>query len=392
MRILYGYSNCTDKTYNRIVSERNVSVLTPDQKYHGLLIKGLSANGAEVRCFSGLPINRAVTARKLIREPDEREGNAHFHYITTLNLPILRQLMIFCGTFFGVLKAKKDRQTVAVCDCLNIANAYGMTLAARLRKIPVVSIVTDLPDMERTSDYLKKFNNRLFHKTDAFILLTDEMSKRVNPEHKPYIVLEGHVDANAPQPEERTPYELSDGRKVILYAGSLKRIYGIVNLVEGFIKAQIPDAELNIYGDGDYREELEQLAEKYPGVHYLGVKKNYEIVEEEQKASLLVNPRPTAPEYTKYSFPSKNMEYMVSGTPTLTTKLPGMPAEYYPYVYLLEDESPDGVSEKLREIFAQSFEERRRKALSARKYVLEHKSNIAQSKKIMEFLQQEFMS
>ena len=154
MRILYGYSNCTDKTYNRIVSERNVSVLTPDQKYHGLLIKGLSANGAEVRCFSGLPINRAVTARKLIREPDEQEGNAYFHYITTLNLPILRQLMIFCGTFFGVLKAKKDRQTVAVCDCLNIANAYGMTLAARLRKIPVVSIVTDLPDMERTSDFL----------------------------------------------------------------------------------------------------------------------------------------------------------------------------------------------------------------------------------------------
>ena len=42
MRILYGYSNCTDATYNRIVSERNVSVLQPDQKYHGLLIKGLA--------------------------------------------------------------------------------------------------------------------------------------------------------------------------------------------------------------------------------------------------------------------------------------------------------------------------------------------------------------
>ena len=391
MRILYGYSNCTDKTYNRIVSERNVSVLTPDQKYHGLLIKGLSENGAEIRCFSGLPINRSVTSRKLIREPDEREGNAHFHYITTLNMPGFRQLMMFCGTFFGVLRADKDKETVAVCDCLNLMNAYGMTLAARLRKIPVISIVTDLPDMERRSDLLKKINNKLFDKTDAFILLTEQMSDRVNKKKKPYIVLEGHVDANAPLPEEQTPYEISDGKRVIMYAGSLKRIYGIVNLVEGFIKADIPDSELRIYGDGDYREELERLAEKHPNVHYMGIKRNAEIVEEEQKASLLVNPRPTAPEYTKYSFPSKNMEYMVSGTPTLTTKLPGMPEEYYPYVYLLEDETPDGVAGKLREIFAQSFETRRQKAMSARKYVLEHKSNIAQSKKIMEFLDREFM-
>ena len=193
MRILYGYSNCTDKTYNRIVSERNVSVLTPDQKYHSLLIKGLAENGAEVRCYSGLPINRSVTSRKLIREKDEQEGNAYFHYITTLNLPILRQLMIFFGTYFGVLRAKKDKDTYAICDCLNIANAYGMTLACRMRKIPVVSIVTDLPDMERSSGFLKKINNKLFHKTDAFIILTEQMNERVNHNEKPHIVLEGHV-------------------------------------------------------------------------------------------------------------------------------------------------------------------------------------------------------
>ena len=122
----------------------------------------------------------------------------------------------------------------------------------------------------------------------------------------------------------------------------------------------------------------------------MGIKRNAEIVEEEQKASLLVNPRPRAPEYTKYSFPSKNMEYMVSGTPTLTTVLPGMPTEYYPYVYLLEDESPDGVAAKLKEIFSASFEERKQKALSARRFVLETKSNIVQSRKIRDFLRSEF--
>ena len=389
MRILYGYSNCTDSTYNRIVSERNVSVLQPDQKYHGLLIKGLAKNGAEVRCISGLPINRAVTSRKLIREKDEQDGNAFFHYITTLNLPILRQLMVFFGTFFSVLRAKKDKDTYAICDCLNIANAYGMTLACRMRKIPVVSIVTDLPDMERSSGFLKKINNKLFKKTDAFIILTEQMNESVNHNGKPYIVLEGHVDSEAPVPEEQTPYEAESGKKIVMYAGSLKRIYGIENLVEGFIKADIPDSELRVYGDGDFKDELLSLSEKYPNVKYMGIKSNQEIVAEEQKASLLVNPRPIAPEYTKYSFPSKNMEYMVSGTPMLTTKLPGMPTEYYPYVYLIEDETPSGIADVLSKIFAEPFDIRKVKAKGSRSFVLEHKSNVVQAEKILKFLETE---
>ena len=92
MRIIYGFSNCTDKTYNRMMSEKNASAMQPDQKYHGLMIKGLAENGAELVCFSGLPVNRSVTSRKLVREKDEREGNALYHYITTVNFPVIRQL------------------------------------------------------------------------------------------------------------------------------------------------------------------------------------------------------------------------------------------------------------------------------------------------------------
>ena len=64
-------------------------------------------------------------------------------------------------------------------------------------------------------------------------------------------------------------------------------------------------------------------------------------------ATLLINPRFSNEEYTKYSFPSKNMEYMASGTPILTTKLPGMPKEYYEYIYLFEEESIEGMKNKM---------------------------------------------
>ena len=387
MRIFYGFSNCTDTTYNRIAGERNEFTMVPDQKYHGLLIKGLSQNGCELFCFSGLPVNRRVTARKLVREPDEREGNAYYHYITTLNFPVLRQLMIFLGTFFGVMRAKKDAGTVAVCDCLNLANAYGMTLAARMRRIPVISIVTDLPVMERKSRFLVRINEKLFRMSDGFILLTELMNQRVNHKNKPYIVLEGHVDADAPEPESETPYEESTGKKTLMYAGNLKSSYGIDYLVNGFVLAEVPDSELRIYGSGDFQEELLSLCQEHPNIKYMGVRENAEIVREDQRASLLVNPRSVAPEYTKYSFPSKNMEYMASGTPLLTTKLPGMPEEYYPYVYLMGEETPENAAEVIRDILNIPLEKRREKGRAARRFVLDNKSNVVQTQKIIRFLE-----
>ena len=172
MRILYGYSNCTDETYNRIMSERNASAMQPDQKYHSLVIRGLAENGAEVRCFSGLPVNRAVTARKLVREQDEQQGSAHFHYITTINYPGIRHLMIFFGTLFGVLRSKKDKETYAVCDFLNTATAFAFIIACKLRRIKKTAIVTDLPDMFDSGGARKKISNFLLRRFDGYIFLT----------------------------------------------------------------------------------------------------------------------------------------------------------------------------------------------------------------------------
>jgi glycosyltransferase involved in cell wall biosynthesis len=114
---------------------------------------------------------------------------------------------------------------------------------------------------------------------------------------------------------------------------------------------------------------------------------NSQIVEKEQEATLLVNPRPTHEEFVKYSFPSKTMEYMASGTPVLTTILPGMPKEYHPYVFLLEDESAEGICRKLKEVMSLSDEDLFRKGSEARKFVLEQKNNVIQGKKILDMLE-----
>ena len=116
---------------------------------------------------------------------------------------------------------------------------------------------------------------------------------------------------------------------------------------------------------------------------------NAEIVEREMAATLLVNPRPTGEEYVKYSFPSKTMEYMSTGTPVLTTVLPGMPKEYHPYVYLLEEETADAIAEKLRQIFAQPADALFEKGMAAREFILKEKNNVKQAGKILAMLERD---
>jgi glycosyltransferase involved in cell wall biosynthesis len=176
--------------------------------------------------------------------------------------------------------------------------------------------------------------------------------------------------------------------RICFYAGGVSKQYGLGNLVEGFRNADIPNAQLHIYGPGDYVKELQKIAEEDSRVFYGGMLLNKEIVEKEQEATLLVNPRPTNEEYVKYSFPSKTMEYMASGTPVLTTVLPGMPKEYYPYLFLLEDETAEGIAQALTELLTKSEEELFEKGRRARAFVLDQRNNLVQAQKIIQMLSQ----
>ena len=111
------------------------------------------------------------------------------------------------------------------------------------------------------------------------------------------------------------------------------------------------------------------------------------VVEKEMDATLLVNPRPTDEEYVKYSFPSKTMEYMASGTPVLTTRLPGMPAEYYPYVDFIDEETPEGIARALKRVLSRSEGELFSRGMDARAFILKTRNNLVQAEKILDMLE-----
>ena len=383
MRILYAVTTCSDRVYQQLFSKVKIKPAFQSQKYHRLLIEGLAAH-TWVDVVANAPVNRSNLDRAFVRLPDETEGGARYHYIPAIRNPIVKLAAVAFGTFFKTMVMAR-RDTAVVVDCLNRTTAFFALLAAKLRHCRCVGIITDLPDMLGGGSFSKKMANFVIRHCTDYVLLTEAMNDYIQNKDKPYVVLEGHSDISMkerePCQEKKTPV------RTVFYAGGVSIQYGLQDLTEGFLLADLPNTRLEIYGPGDYVKDLQRIAGQNSRVIYGGMLLNTQIVEKEQEAALLVNPRPTHEEFVKYSFPSKTMEYMASGTPVLTTRLPGMPKEYYPYVDFIEEESAAGIAAALKNVLAASDEELFQKGKAAREFVLDGRNNVVQAKKLLNMLE-----
>ena len=384
MHIIYAVTTCSDAVYKQLFSHVKVRPAFQSQKYHRLLIEGLAAN-AEVDVVANPPVNRSTMDKPWIRLSRETEGGAHYHNISAIRNPFLKLIVTAFGTFLKTaFLTRKD--SVVVVDVLNRTVALFALLAAKLQGCRCVGIVTDLPDMLPGSSFSKKLANYVTRHCTDYVLLTEAMNEYIQNPGKPYVVLEGQADITM---NEYCPDISRKAQpRICMYAGCVSKEYGLGDLVEGFCMTGFPDVELHIYGPCGYQEELKHISTVDPRVYYGGMLMNSEIVEKEMEATLLINARPTHEEFVKYSFPSKNMEYMASGTPVLTTKLPGMPKEYNPHVFLIEEETAEGIAKALEHVFTHSDEELFQKGMNAREFVLTQKNNVVQAKKIIEMLNQ----
>ena len=385
MHIIYAVTTCSDRVYRQLFADAPRKPAFQSQKYHRLLIEGLAA-GAKVDVVANPPVNREVLKKPFVRLPRETEGGACYRYIPAVRNPIVKAVFVGMGTFFRTA-CLGGKDSAVVVDCLNRTTALAGLLAAKLRGRRCVGIVTDLPDMLGGSAFSKKLSNFVIRHCTDYVLLTQAMNDYLNPKGKPHVILEGHSDIAMERQKPSLARKASP--QVCMYAGGVSKQYGLENLVKGFQKANLPNAQLEIYGPGDYVQELSQIAAEDPRIFYGGMLLNAEIVEREMAATLLVNPRPTGEEYVKYSFPSKTMEYMSTGTPVLTTVLPGMPKEYHPYVYLLEEETADAIAEKLERIFVQPADALFEKGMAAREFILKEKNNVKQAQKILTMLEKD---
>lgn len=313
-----------------------------------------------------------------------------FESLNLFNFPIIKQLWIILTLFFAGFKyiiKHTDCKTVLIVPYI----VFHHTAPARLLKIffkDKVSVVSIIPDIFFPSGFSKMINKwaeKHTKESDAFVLYTGAMAEYLHIQHKPNIVMESLIDIN--------DYELiknkNDNEKtVILYTGALHPHHGVQKLLEMMKRISGEEIELWITGMGPLYSEIEKWPKLDSRIKFYGTVEKGKVLELQRSADILINPRSDddSPQLSKYMFPSKTLEYMISGSPVIICPMSGIPNDYYNYLYTAKDGSVDALVEIVQQVLNTSIEERNLKGEKARDFIIKNKSVSVQGSRIVNLI------
>lgn len=264
----------------------------------------------------------------------------------------------------------------------------------------IVLIVPDLPEfydfhMNSLKRILKKIDVRYLRKSlhicDQFILFTQQMAQYLHIEKDKYLVIEGSV-CEDDLTTEPVPGNISPtlGKKIVMYSGGIGKGYGIENLLTAFSQINGNEWELWLAGAGNAVETVQACARSDARIKYHGfISDRKALLEMQRKATMLVCLLPPDNPAARYCFPSKLFEYLASGNPTLSFHLEGIPDEYRKHIVEIEENSPHGILSAIAKVAELPEGERRAFGQSAREFIVCSKTNTAQAKRMLDFLERE---
>lgn len=291
-----------------------------------------------------------------------------------------------------VQKEKSEKKAILVyCPHTPFLEAaiYGKTLDP---SIHIHMVVPDLPQYMNLSkkahpiyDFFKKIDiqqmGKLISQVDSFTLLTEYMADKMQVGRRPYIVVEGLTDSAAIRFDGQKPA----GKKVA-YAGKLVEAFGVKRLIEAFALLSDGQATLHICGGGELKSYVEQASKIDRRIHYYGVVTAEKANEILCDTDVLVNPRQNDDEYTKYSFPSKNIEYLMTGHGVVAYMLDGMPSAYRRMLYVPKDNTVKGLALAIED--ALQGNELTTKRREAEDYIRSHLYCASVGEKIVRLIQE----
>lgn len=400
MKILYFGSACDQEWFNQTSQTIGMPSIVAQYKFEMALLDGLSCEeNIDLTIYyiyqqTYYPKGKYKFIGSKIKRINEKLSAT---YINAAYFPIIKELSFFVAgvfqTFKWVIKNKNQTEKIILTPFHYTPLALGILLIAKMFKINRANIFTDLSadilNEKRQKEmimlkklilpYYKKVVCSLEKNYDLYILFTEPMNERINPNKKPYLVIEGIFNCAldlAPEKKERA----------IMHAGTLSFEYGVKMILDAFEQIEDNSLQLWLFGEGDMHDYIINLCKRDKRVKFFGFTPHTEVFKYEKKAALLVNTRDPNDDYTKYSFPSKTFEYMLSGTPYLTSYINGIPEEYYKYLYVVKNYTVSSIKNEILKIIDKPDCQIVRKGKLAKEFVLRNKDPKSQSKKIIDFL------
>lgn len=370
-------------------------------KFNWNLVKSLeSCNDFSYTYISTRPVSEYCQYPKQIIFKNRWKTQVLNKKIEILEIPFINRSVFkiitrfFSGMYYSFKEYnKKANKKGVIVYSVHVPFMLIGYVISKIYKIDFIAIWTDPPSVNLTGEKLLKsklrslelfISKKLMIKATKVIAVTKELAKDFAPE-SPYLVVEGIIDQNYTNKEIYLKEKNTKDIIKVVYTGSLSKRYGISNIVEAFELLRDENVVLEIYGWGDYEEELKLICIKNNNIRYKGFVSNNDVINIQRSADFLINARSAEDEYVRYSFPSKTLEYMLSGTPLITTILPSMPDEYKDYVLVIEDNNPKTICDKLLKLAKLEIEERNNIGLKAIDFA-KSKSYYNLSKRITKFI------
>lgn len=362
MKILYLTSAQSNQNYEAFSKRWNVSLNISNQVFHHKLITALE-NENKINVFSIRPLNKNCNIKSLEEGYDE-ESSIRWIYPAIKSNKIARYLSLKKE----FLKIIRDLQPdYLFVDGLNLS----ALMLSKLTTCKKVCICTDrICDI---SGIKKKYSKRvlkLAKNFDAYLCLTDGLNNYYNVNGKPSLITEGII-------QDRIPINHKKYSNYFFYAGNLLEKFGINNLIKAFNLLANPEYKLLIAGH-HHEQNLEFLSlVNRSNVVFLGCIDNDTIFSLESNSIANINPRPVS-DLDLYSFPSKTLEYLSSGSTTISTKNPILYSKFKDEIIWAENNSV----EELKKALAKALTTKK----NGKEKAIELYSTTSISKKIQKFL------
>ncbi|MBQ4107960.1 MAG: glycosyltransferase [Clostridia bacterium] len=361
------------------------------------ILSGLSANGIFCNTLNASPVPTYP------EYPDKRIKPVYWKYETgksgvSVGFVNRKYINLLSKRISLVKEAKKwarENKGEDVTVFVYQMSTYFMAAASAVKKInknaKIVQIIPDLPqfmdmNMSALKKILKKIDwqsiKRHMKNVDKYILYSKHMAEFLGLADGTWTVMEGSYDASLMADESIKP---SEDTVSIMYSGVLDLRYGIKELLDAF--AELPENyELWLTGKGNAAEVINERAKHDGRIKYLGyLPTRLDLLNKQKEATMLISTRDPSEPASTYCFPSKIFEYMVSGNPVLSTRINGIPDEYFDYIIPLDSLDAAYLKNKILEVAGMPSEERENLGARAKSFVLKEKNNVKQAEKIINF-------
>lgn len=383
MDIIFLTSSMADSDFISYASKAKIKPNPSNQNFYNKLIKCLSLNN-KVFAVSLRPFCKGMFNEDELKESRGVEGTVSYYYTKESLSKVYKATKLhkdIASTIESIAREENLNSFVILVDTLR----YGLVKAANLIKqnydCKVIGVVTDNPN--NLSNVKKSFVKSVLKASsnlDGYICLTERLNKIFNEMERPHYLLEGIVE----DIEKERKLPIGD---YIFFGGALYERYGVKNLINAFHKI---DNKVNfvIAGSGELQKYINEMALKDKRILYLSQVDKKMVYNLEQNALLNVNPRPYSITLDNESVPSKLIEYIASGAPTMSTIHTTLRSLFPDDVIWLDDSTENGIMEALRVYLdKKDHNENIKRAASARLRVYELYGFNTQSKSLSTFIE-----